>query len=537
MELTRPNRVLLRRLMWPSRTTFRSRHRRRFPSDPDDNWDLASWPFEAFEADNPFDRAAQPQSQERLWVALHLSALQGLTPDEAFLASQLVTDAKDWGLRVFATGHGGAQWDALPLLEVEERSDFDGAMVRVRWNETDESAGGILGLHGLREWAERTLPRTAHRAALDVLAAHELGAHLVVTTDRHLLRLRTDARLRDVNLLSPTELGPVMGVWARATGAGGSFAHVHPSGSLYYWCLARALTPAGWPAFGAWVHGERTFPRGRLLVDLAQSVLTRLDFLLRTLDEMAVVWQREVSNATVDLMTALMDNVLLRIWAIQDNLALLVGRWFEIELKEDAAWSLTNARWREAIRAAGGGATLDAIADSLRPIRASEQLRHHAVHRESLSGIRLEGDTGMEARIRLWAPLSTDMRTSLRNASQRPETWGLGEEIPVHFVHHSVDHGDGLREEFEAEDPGGAFLDPMPFCAQLVASVARLANTVFEVLDPAADVRLSGDLQDRARRVPEDAWFRPEFGWQFALTSPLAGLVPWAEAHAVGAQT
>lgn len=372
----------------------------------------------------------------------------------------------------------------LPLLEIEEQPEIDGVMYRVRWNETNESWGGMLALGGFREWAERTLPRAAHRSAREVLAAHELGAHIVVTTDRHLLRLRTNARLRDVNLLSPMELGPLMGVWARVTGAGGSFAHLHLSRSLYYWSLARAVTPAGWPAFGAWVHGERTFPRGRLLLDLAQSVLTRLDFLLSKLDEMAVVWQREVNNTTGDLMAALMDDVLLRSWAIQDNLALLVGHWFEIELREDAAWSLTNPRWRKAIRAAGAGATLEVIARALGPIPASEQLRHHAVHRASLSSTRFEGEAGVEARIRLVAPLSSDLRSSLLDGGQQPESWGLSEEKPAQLVHYSVDHGDGLREKFEAEEPGGAFLDPMPFCAQLVASVAFLANAVFEVLDP-----------------------------------------------------
>jgi hypothetical protein len=304
---------------------------------------------------------------------------------------------------------------------------------------------------------------------------------------------------------------------------------------MYYWALARALLPAGWPAFGAWVYGSRVFPRGPLLVELAQSVFARLDVLLSTLDEMVVVWQHEVNNDTLDRMAALMDNVLLRVWAIQDNLALVIGRWFEIDLAEEGAWSLHDKRWRKSIRVVGAGAVLKRIAGPLGPVRASEQLRHHAIHRESLGGIRSVGEAGTEARIRLPAPLSTKVRASLQSAGQRPEAWGLGEETPPQVAHREIDHGDGLREAFEAEDPGGALLDPMLFSAQLTASVARLANTVFEILDPAKDPRLPAAMRERVRRAPAARWASAEAGWKFVLTSPLAGLVPWAEPRPGGA--
>jgi hypothetical protein len=356
-----------------------------------------------------------------------------------------------------------------------------------------------------------------------------MGAHIVVTKDKGLLANRADGRLREANLMSPTEAGVLMGVWARAAGHGGTFSHFRPAEPMYYWALTRALVPASWTSFGAWIRGARVFPDGDRLADLAQSVLARLDYLVETVDEMAVTWQRQVGNDAIDRLTGLFDDVLLRTWAIQDNLALLVGAWLQIDLPNRMSSSFHNHGWRRAVRATGqaGRSLVESTAALRRLLAASEELRHHAVHRESLGGLRYRTETGEEARIRLPASKSKPIVNRLRSSGHDPEAWGIGPEFGPAIVHHSVDHGGGLKETFEEQDPGGAFLDPMFFAVRLTATVAHLSNEVFRILDPVTDPRLPEQLRERALMPPTEHWLTAEVGRELILTSPLSGLVSW----------
>lgn len=519
--------MLLRRLSWPPVTSFRSRHRSR-SSDASDPWDQF-WGLPN-EHDNPFERVSHPAAGERLLVGIQATSFGTLTADEEFVLDELQREPDAWGLRPFATGPAEPPLGDLPSVVIDDRSERGVSQLRLRWNATDEYGSALFDVDGIRTWASGVAPASSTRHIVEAVAAEQIGAHVVITADPHLLALNRGGRLAELNVLTPLELGPVMGIWARASGAGGSFAHYHPVLSLYHWCLARALTPAAWPGFGAFVLGERIFPNGRLLSELAGSVLDRLDYLLETLDEMAVIWQRDVNNPTLDRLTGLMDNVLLRTWAVRDNLALLIGHWYQIDLPERTAWTLGDSRWRRAVRAKGGRRLLETVLPLSGPINATEELRHHTIHRESLKAMRYQTDAGVEARVRLRRPLSSQIRTRLTAAAQSPSDWGLGDDYPPHEVEHIVDQGGGLEDRFIEGDPGGLFLDLVPFAVHLVAAVARLANGVLAEIDPASDPRLPEALRVLARTMPPDRMFSPELGWQFALTSPVAGLVPWARA-------
>ncbi len=470
----------------------------------------------------PFDRLFASRLDDELVVAIHASVRGRLTEDESFVLGEAAKDGREWGLRTFSIGSAEPFAPGVPHASVVHESSDTGAYASVRWNGGDERGASLIDAAAITAWADASLPSASASMVVDTAMAERLGADAVVVTDKRLLALRDDQRLRHINLLSPLELGPVMGVWARATEAGGHFAH-HADRSLYYWSLARALTPAAWPSYAALVYGRRVFPEGESLAALAESVLTRLDYLLRTLDQMAIAWEAS-ADAARDHLEQEFDNVLLRVWAIHDTLARLVGTWFGVTGIDHRAWSLSKRDWRDAVRKRGGAEVLRAI-DKTRPlIEASAEFRHHAAHRERLSHVRIHTATGRQASIRVTAPLSDEVRAQLASARQDPEAWGLSEPLPPHTVGHHAKVGDEM-DEFETLDPGGVFVDPMLFSARLVAAVAELANDVFAALAPADDPRLPDKRRDLARARPRELWFAPEHGWHFAMTSPLAGLV------------
>jgi hypothetical protein len=524
----------LRRLQWPGATTFRSRHRRERNLEPEDPFDDFASPFEA---DNPFERVAGRPHRERLVVALHVPGLTDLTPDEAFVVGQITEASEDWGLRAFAVGDDAPRWRGVPVMQFLRRGVGPWSEAgRIQWDADKYFESGLAMLESTVEFLRSQLSEHTMAAAHDVRAAYDAGAQFVVSSDRAILKARSVRGLHEVNVLTPLEAGVLMGAWSRATGRNGLFSHWASGDFMYYWALARALTPAGWPAFGAFIHGRRVFPSGDRLEALAQSILTRIDYLVEALDDLYLLWQREVTNPVIEDITNLLDGILLRGWAVQDNAAVLISTWFGAGLDDPARISLHERAWRKAVRDSGPGAAavIDAVQPTALRLRASQTLRHHAVHRETLSAMRVRRENGdEEASIFLPAPVSSDLRTGLQSAGEKPQDWGLDDEIAPHLVQHSVDHGNGYVEEFEAEGFGGAFLDPMAFAARFIATVAQLANDLFGSLQPAEDPRLPEPLRSRALRSEREPWATPEVGWQLVLASPLSGLVPWASPDAV----
>lgn len=532
--LTQPRQAAnLRRLRWPGRTRFRSYHRRVRDLESEGPLDSSML---LVEADNPFERLAAPRPHERLVAALHIPGLTDLSPDEAFVISQIAEQPDDWGVRPFAVGAAAPVWRGLPVMQFDGDSTAPWSeSARIQWDATTKSVSGLALFESTREILRRSLSERDMVAAHDVLAAHEAGARFVVTKDRHLLECRDLVPLLDVNLLTPLEAGVVMGVWSRATDRNGLFSHWAAGDFMYYWALARALTPAGWPAFAALVHGSRVFPNGDRLEALAQSILTRLDYLVEALDDLFVLWQREATNPVTEDVGNLLDGILLRGWAVQDNIAVLTSKWFGIATDDPRLISLHDRRWRKAVRDVSprAAAVLDAIQPTARLLRASQTLRDHAVHREVLRTMRLRREDGDErATFLLPSVLGGELRTGLTSAGERPQDWGLAEEIQPHTVHNTIDHGGGYVEEFEGPSLSGAFLDPMAFAARFVASTAKLANAAFAAIAPESDPRLPEPLRARSLRLDREPWASAEVGWQLVLTSPLSALVPWASPDA-----
>lgn len=520
----------LRRLLWPTGVAFRNRGRRGRIEEPDDLLDRLGSPFAK---SSPFDRLVAASRHERLVVAIHASFMEDLRPDEAFVIDQIRQAPDEWGVRTFAVGTEARDWNHIPVMQFERRGGgMFGEVGKIEWDALTESETGLALFDGAQAFLKTQVPGRALHAVHDVLAAAEAGAHVVVSRDRDVLRARDKRVLRDANVLTPLEAGVAIGVWSRATGRNGTFAHWVSGDFMYYWALARALTPAGWPAFAAFVHGSRVFPEGERLQALAQSILTRLDYLVEAVDDMYVLWQREVTNPVVEDISNLLDSILLRGWAIQDNAAVLLSTWFGVEQDDPARVSLHDARWRKAIRDSGpeAGKVLVLLEPARLRLAASQTLRHHAVHRETLSAMTVQAEGGQKGvSLFLPAPSSGELRSALQSAGEAPADWGLGDEIAPHAVHNSVDHGDGYVEEFEEDAAGGTFLDPMLFAARFVAAVAELANGLFAALRPADDPRLLAPLRERALRSPRERWASAEFGWQLVLASPLSGLVRWAE--------
>ena len=445
------------------------------------------------------------------------------------MVEQIAGNPDDWGFRTFAVGSEDARWRDVPVLQFKRQGRGPWAETgRINWTDETWFESGLAMLAVTLAMLERELPPETMPVAHDVRASHESGAHFVVTKDAAMLSARDLPGLREVNVVTPIEAGVLMGAWSRATGRNGLFSHWVAGDSMSYWALTRGITPGGWSAFGAFVRGSRVFERGDRIQSLAQSMFTRLDYMVEALDDLFVLWQRDVTNPVIDDISNLLDGALLRGWAVQDNVALLVSNWFGVGLQQPERISLHERLWRKAIRAHSteGGRIIHALEPWRQVLRATESLRHHAVHRESFGSIRVQTADGQEhSRIFLPARVSADLRQDLRSAGLQPIHWGLEDQVEAHDVHHTVDHGGGFFEEFDEMDGGGAFLDPVPFTAQFVASVAGLANALFLSLHPETDPRLPVRLRTLAATPSNEKWASPEMAWRLILTSPLSGLI------------
>jgi hypothetical protein len=505
---------------------FRAQGRRTSTGD-DDHDALLDRLRSPYESDNPFERLWKPRPAEPLLIGLMSTTLDNATTEDTFILDALEDDrawAIDW---VCAPGGSRFNRDGLGL-EVEGNSPDSFSVVARRPG--GESRTSYMAAHGIVEWATHVSPQILSQEALHVEALAAEGARVIVTLDDSLLAHRDSSRLREMNLVTPGELAVLVGVWSRATGAGGLFHGERPSSAMYYWALARALTPAGWPAFGALVHGQRFYNSGVELMQLGGSVLSRLEILVRSSDTLVGLWLRDFGNETMDLIAAEFDNVLLRVWAIYDNLALLVGRFLRVELEDRSRWSLVSKPWRQAIRGSGerGQRMLKALDPLMPRIRVSHELRHHAVHRESLGTLRVQTDEGQAGRIKLPARILAAVKAELIAMGESVTDWGIESEFGPHEVRVNSNHGGGLVDEYVYQDPGGAYLDPVVFGVRLIGCAAEVTNSVFAALDPVSDPRLPPEYRTRAvdREVP--SWATPEAVRAEVLFSPLAGTVPWA---------
>ena len=376
--------------------------------------------------------------------------------------------------------------------------------------------------------------RVSDLLELEGLAA--LGSDLILTNNSSLLAIREHPHLRPLNLMTPQEGFVLVGVLSRLThsafvsGVGGA------NTGLYYWALARALTPAGWPAFAAYAELQRQGPRERLLFDLAGSILDRLTSIGRALDRLVGVWHCATDNDTLAELVDEFDRVVLNTWAVYDNIALLVGRSFDVTLRSPFQWNVLNASWRTSVNAKGGlpgRAIVDLIDLEREELEASLEVRHQMVHRVQLGRIRVARKGRGQDEPRIWLTgeqvLSRIDAAATRQATT-PAAWGIEERFPAGpELVTLVDAGEAV-DRYEVEVPQRALVDPLAFAVRIAAHGARLANETFRILDPAADPRIADAVRLRSLPGPPDRfdWSSQRAASTAVLLSPLSGLLEWA---------
>jgi hypothetical protein len=518
----------LRRLVWERRLWPLSRVER-LDDEPHGGLERLGDPWRT---PNLFERLFEPRKTDLLTLGLHARSLASLNEEDRLILDELLESPPDWGVEVLATSGNltrARPEQPVPVVEIPEHIPAGVGRFSIRMG--DETTGTTMfALADVPALAEHLFgDDTKTQDLIEVLTAHAAGADIVVTTDPELLARRDEGRLREVNLMSPAEAFALVGVWSRALGRPGSRKLGVGSNWLFYWALARSLTPAGWSAFSTWVHCARLLPNGADLRDLTSSVFSRLSLLARSLDQMVIQWERDESLDSEERLSDELDTVLLRVWAIQDNLARLAGFALGVTLSREYHWSLQDKEWQDKVRLCGPrGSALMELVRRLEPrIQLSRELRHHAVHRTSLQMLSFSTSEGSSPRMRLPERVLGELKRWLAEIGDTPDSWGIVDEYPRHPAKHTADHGGGLVEKWDEIEQGGAFLDPLPFAARLVAHVAELTNEVLKILDPSADPRIPAEYLSRISTPGPETWASPSGAAVARLASPVSGLTDW----------
>jgi hypothetical protein len=224
------------------------------------------------------------------------------------------------------------------------------------------------------------------------------------------------------------------------------------------------------------------------------------------------------------------DQIVLGVAAILDNLALLAVEYFRLTGLKPHERSLVGTRFLNKLRGTGDARAV-ALAEHVEANRAKltfhAELRHHAIHRAKLAGIRYQHERDPEeARIRILEPTLGIVCDGLERAGEDPAQWGITNrvgphETPVGFV-------DQPNRREVRRSPGEALLDPMAFAPKLVASTAKVIDGVFERIAIDSDTRLPGPESPQRETGSEaiDRWpFRAVDRDALVLTSPLTGLI------------
>lgn len=358
---------------------------------------------------------------------------------------------------------------------------------------------------------------------LEALAAQ--GADLIVTEDAALIAARGHQFLRELNLMTPAEAAVVIGVWTRTIHEA-FFLHVGVNNGLYYWSLARALTPAAWMSHCAFVRGERDLPDGREIVDLSGSILDHLKTMARGLDRLVATWQCESNNDTSDEILHEFVQLVIAAWSVHDNIALLAGRYLQIGLhpKHGPQWELAKKEWLSHMNARGATdgrakAMVELVEASRLYIYMLRDLRNDFAHR-ALDRMTLisRPDGPRDARFVVKEELLAKVHDRLAGTSEGAAAWGF--EPVIDFG--DVEVTDVSTGETHIEAIGKrSYLDLVVFAARLLAYTARIADRTFAILDPISD----GAIRDRERCVTS----RPDWGSAEAAAavigfSPIAGL-------------
>jgi hypothetical protein len=465
-----------------------------------------------FRADqvHPYRYVQEPRDGPKFRVCLHSAHLDS-SADGSATAFRLLGDLQPDYYEVFRTpGDVAAEFAAVPAFGHEVHT----------------------GVHRPRQWleiAERLLgDASAGRELIELQAADALRAHVLITTSEALLSARDRFGWTDTSIVTPMEALPLLWAWARGFGDYWDGPAV-TSAKAYYWALARALTPNAGPGWAALVYGEYVFPNGSELVSLGQSALVRLATALEGVDAMFRAWQLPADNDVVDRLTDGFDQIVLGVAALLDNLALVAVEYFRLSGLQRHERTLANGRFLNKLRATGDSRAR-ALADYVEANRARltlhAELRHHAIHRAKLAGIRYRKERDPEeARIRIAEPTLGIVCDGLEAAGEDTASWGITNRVGPHDTPVSFVDQPGRTEV--RHSPGEALLDPMAFAPRLVASTASVINDVFRHVSLESDPRISMPRPEASATDREaiEGWpLRAADRDALILTSPVAGL-------------
>lgn len=360
----------------------------------------------------------------------------------------------------------------------------------------------------------------------EFMAFGRMDVDVIVTADADLLAKRDAKNFAPLNLLTPEEAAVLIGVWSRTVHAA-FLPRTGCNNGFYYWATSRALTPSAWPAFCAFVRGERVLAEGQDVAALAGSILDHLKMLIRSFDRMIATWQCNVGNDTMDELFHDFSHVVLDAWTVHDNIALLAGRYLEIELepRNGPEWELLHGKWQRAMRAGGqtDGRALDLLAhiETERPVIISiKQLRNHLAHRARDRMVRTSGSSDREdATVHLTGGTLDVLVRELDRTLETASGWGIGTVVPAQRVSASNTDGDRWQETW----PKHADLDVISFAARTIAHTAATADAAFRLLRPETDRRIP--RIDTCGQPPTESWAIDEAADFVLACSGVAGLV------------
>lgn len=475
---------------------------------------------------HPYRYVHEPREGPSLRVCLHSSFLSR-SDDEAAIAFRLLGDLRSEYYEVFRTpGVIDPEFEDVPAMTLGDESDVPKVVLNAFGHEVHT---GVLFPDQWFEIADHIYgDRVAGRQLIELKAAEELQAHILITMSPALLGFRDTHRSKTA-VLSPLEALPLLWAWARAFGDywDGS---IVTSAKHYYWALARAITPSANPGLAALILGQYAHPKGEELVSLGQSALVRLATAIEDVDDIYRAWQLPTDNDTIDRICERFDQIVLGVAAILDNLALLAIDYFGVTGLQRHQRSLSGGPFLQKLRSLGDNPRAVSLADYLaanRPrLTFHAELRHHAVHRAKLAGIwyRRERDPE-EMRIRIVEPALSAIWDQLLAAGEDPSEWGISNrfgprDTPVTFV-------DQPGRIATRHSPGEALLDPIAFAPRLVAVTAGVVNDIFDRLRLQTDKAWSEEQRAQAAALDRRTeWpFRDVDRAALILTSPLTGLV------------
>lgn len=256
------------------------------------------------EAANPFEGVRKARTGRRLRVGLHTSASRIGDEQRRRLVRTLFVPAAHGAIELIFRDKDVPSWyppGTAFRLEPTPRGHHE-AVLQI----TDDVGQQVVGesrtaVHRREVWRWQAAQLGIGESIDELLELEALGAlgtDVVVVADQRLLGRREAPSLRPLNLMTPEESHVLVGVWSRTIHE----AYIPPYGcnnGLYYWAVARALTPAAWPGYFAIVRAGRRLPDGEELIELGGSMLDQLKMLVRGLDRLIAVWQCKANNDTL----------------------------------------------------------------------------------------------------------------------------------------------------------------------------------------------------------------------------------------------